>query len=218
MRHRRLAVVVWTLSAALAGGALVASNMGFLVWRTLSGPGPGNPTGTNLVPLPYQRPAALVDASDLMADIGFASVANVQRFVEANNGIQVFTGRKGSGPDFPLAAGECYFVRMTAPVDYLIGGSSVPGLAISLDPPGPGSLSGTNFITLPYHHTPATASQVMADIGFASVLNVQRFVTADFGIQVYTGRKGSGPDFPIAPQECFFVRMSAAVAYVPSHY
>jgi len=38
------------------------------------------------------------------------------------------------------------------------------------------------------------------------------------GIQVYTGRKGSGPDFPIGPQECFFVRMSAFVAYVPSHY
>ena len=55
--------------------------------------------------------------------------------------------RKGSGPDFPLTSGECYFVRMTAPVDYLIGGSSTPGLAIPLDPPGPGSITGTNFIT-----------------------------------------------------------------------
>ena len=218
MRHRRFAVVVWTLSAALTAGVLVASNMGFLVWRTLTGPGPGSPTGTNVLALPYQRPAGLVDAGDLMTDIGLASVANIQRYLEATNGIQVYTGRKGSGPDFPLTSGECYFVRMNATVDYLIGGSSTPGLAIPLDPPGPGSITGTNFITLPYHRTPATASQVMADIGFASVVNVQRFIAADAGIQVYTGRKGSGPDFPIGPQECFFVRMSAFVAYVPSHY
>ena len=218
MRHRRLAVVVWTLSAALAAGALVASNMGFLVWRTLNGPGPVNATGTNLLALPYQRPAGLINASDLMTDIGFASVLNVQRYVESNNGIQVYTGRKGAGPDFPLTSGECYFVRVAANVDYLVGGSSDPAFALPLDPPGPGNINGTNFITLPYHRTPATASQVMADIGFANVLNVQRFLAANSGIQVYTGRKGSGPDFPIDPQECFFVRMSAFVAYVPSHY
>ncbi len=218
MRHRRFAVVVWTLSAALAAGVLVASNMGFLVWRTLNGPGPGNPTGTNVLALAYQRVPGLNNASDLMTDIGFAGVTNVQRYVEATNGIQVYTGRKGSPPDFPLTSGECYFVRVPANVDYLIGGSSVPGLALPLDPPGPGSMTGTNFITLPYHRTPATASQVMADIGFASVVNVQRFLAANQGIQVYTGRKGSGPDFPIAPSECFFVRMSAFVAYVPTHY
>jgi hypothetical protein len=218
MRHRRIAVVVWTLSAALASGALVASNMGFLVWRSLSGPGAGNPTGTNILALPYQRPAGLVDAGDLITDIGIGSVVNVQRYLEATNGLQVYTGRKGSGPDFPLASGECYFVRMSAPVDYLIGGSSIPGLALPLDPAGPGNSTGINFIALPYHRTAATASQVMGDIGFASVINVQRFVAATGGLQVYTGRKGSGPDFPLEPQECFFVRMSAFVAYVPSHY
>lgn len=218
MRRRLIAAVVWTLSAALAAGALVASNMGFLVWRTLSGPGAGNPTGTNILALPYQRTVGLVNASDLMTDIGGATALNVQRYVEATNGIQVYTGRKGSGPDFPLTPGECYFVRVSAPVDYLIGGSSDPAFALPLDPPGPGSINGTNFITLPYHRTPATASEVMADIGFGNVLNVQRFIAANAGIQVYTGRKGSGPDFPIGNQECFFVRMSAFVAYVPSHY
>jgi hypothetical protein len=107
---------------------------------------------------------------------------------------------------------------MNATVDYLVGGSSVPGFALSLDPAGPASMNGTNFITLPYHRTAATASQVMNDIGLASVINVQRFVAATGGLQTYTGRKGSGPDFPLAPQECFFVRMSALVAYIPSHY
>ena len=119
MRHRRFAVVVWTLSAALAAGVLVASNMGFLVWRTLTGPGPGSPTGTNVLALPYQRPAGLVDAGDLMTDIGLASVANIQRYLEATNGIQVYTGRKGSGPDFPIGPQECFFVRMSAFVAYV---------------------------------------------------------------------------------------------------
>ena len=218
MQRPLLSAVVWALAAALAGGVLVASNMGFLVWRALEGPGPGSPTGTNTLALPYTRIPGLNNASDLMTDIGFGSVANVQRWVEATTGLQVYTGRKASGPDFPLAAGECYFVRMSASVNYLIGGSSAPGLAIPLDPPGPGNPSGTNFITLPYHRTAATASQLMADIGFASVVNVQRFLAPTTAIQVYTGRKASGPDFPLSPTECYFVRMSAFVAYVPSHY
>jgi len=218
MRHRPSVAVVWALAAGLAVSALVASNMGFLVWRTLEGPGPNSPTGTNTLALPYQRIPGLNNASDLMTDIGLANVGNVQRFLEATTGLQVYTGRKASGPDYPLAAGECYFVRMNATANYLIGGSSAPGLALSLDPPGPGNPSGTNFIVLPYHRTAATASQLMADIGFANVVNVQRFLAPTTGLQVYTGRKASGPDFALSPTECYFVRMSAFVAYVPSHY
>jgi len=218
MRHLPSVAVVWTLAAALAGGVLVASNMGFLVWRVLEGPGAGSPTGTNTLALPYNRIPGLNNASDLMTDIGFGNVGNVQRYVEATTGLQVYTGRKASGPDYPLNAGECYFVRMNATVNYLIGGSSAPGIVLPLDPPGPGNPNGTNFIALPYHRTAATASQLMTDIGFANVANVQRFIASTSGLQVYTGRKASGPDFPLSPTECYFVRMNAFVAYIPSHY
>jgi len=68
------------LALALAAGVLWASNMGFLVWRTLLAATPG---------------------------------------VSRSGAQQVYTGRKGSGPDFPLVPTECYFVRMTTTTAYL---------------------------------------------------------------------------------------------------
>jgi hypothetical protein len=47
---------------------------------------------------------------------------------------------------------------------------------------------------------------------------VQKFLKATDGLQVYTGRKGSGPDFALAPGEAYFIKMAATVNYSPSHY
>jgi hypothetical protein len=58
----------------------------------------------------------------------------------------------------------------------------------------------------------------MDDIGFASVLSVQKFLKATDGLQVYTGRKGAGPDFALAPGEGYFIKMATTVNYNPSHY
>jgi hypothetical protein len=221
MRHRHHVAVLFTLALALAVGSLMASNMGFLVWRTLIAPTPDiSRSGQNTLGLPYQSDPDLTTAGSLMTDIGFASVGAVQRWVLATSTLQVYTGRKGSpSPNFPLATGECYFVRMNTTTDYLVGGSADPGFVLALAGPGPGNPGGVNFVVLPYHHTAQTASQLIDDIGLASVSNVQRFLAATEGFQVYTGRKGSpGADFPIAPTECYFVSMVAPVAYVPTHY
>lgn len=221
MKRSRLASCAAVLAIASAG-AIWGSNMGFLVNSTLLAPAVGiSKSGTNTLNLPMQVSPGLTDALALINDIGFASVANVQRFVEVTDGLQVYTGRKGSpSPSFPLAAGECYFVRMIANTDYVIEGSHVPGLVIALDAPAVGvSRSGTNFVAVPYHSTAATALDLMTEIGFASVANIQRFVRVNDGLQVFTGRKGSpAPNFPIDPRECYFIRMVAPVAWLPSHY
>ena len=216
MKHR----LGLALALALAAGTLWASNMGFLVWRTLHATTPGvSHSGSNTLALPYQRDADLTTANALLTDIGLVNVAWVARFLEPTDGFTVFTGRKGSGPNFPLTAGECYYAKMVTTADYLLAGSSLPGVVLSLEAPTPGvNASGVNFIALPYHSIVTSASALMADIGFANVTNIQRFLTATDGLQVYTGRKGSGPDFALSPTECYYVRMTTTVAYIPSHY
>ena len=58
----------------------------------------------------------------------------------------------------------------------------------------------------------------MNDIGFASVANVQNFDTSTDGLALYTGRKGSPPNFNLDPGAGYFVKMNSTVSYVPSHY
>jgi len=206
------------LALVLAAGGLMASNMGFKLNYELLATGAGSASGTNTLALPYNRQSGLTTALDLMNDIGFASVQSVQQFVESSDSLASYTGRKGSPPNFNLVSGSSVFVKMSAPVNYIVVGSHDPALAISLDATGAGSASGTNFFSYPYHSTSATALDLMNDIGFASVQSVQRFVESSDSLASYTGRKGSPPNFNLVPGEGYFVKMSSTVSYVPSHY
>jgi len=105
-------------AVALTGSALVASNMGFKLNYTLSQAGAGSNSGTNVLALPDNRQTGLVDAKNLMDDIGFANVANVQKFLKATDGLQVYTGRKSGGTAFALTPGEAYYVKMATTVNY----------------------------------------------------------------------------------------------------
>ena len=111
-------------AVALTGSALVASNMGFKLNYSLDQTGAPVPGGTskvgiNTLALPDNRQSGLNTSIDLMNDIGFAGTANVQRFIEATDGLEVYTGRKGSpNVDFALVPGEGYFIGMTATVNY----------------------------------------------------------------------------------------------------
>jgi hypothetical protein len=218
-----LAILAVGLTALSAGiHALLASNVGFLVNCPLTPPGPGSRSGHNTLNLPYRRDAQLVAASDVLRDLQITNVANVQRFLESSDGFFVYTGRKGdSPPNFAIQPGECYFVKMLIKVDYVLGGSSDPSVVLALNAPGtvPASLSGTNFVGLPYHVVARTAGELMQDIGLASVANVQRFIKSTDTMHVYTGRKGSpSPDFALDPCECYFIKMNTTVNYIPSHY
>ncbi len=217
--HRAALSLAIALAALLCGvRALVASNMGFVVNCPLTAAGPGSRSGTNTLNLPYQRDAQLLSAARLFTDLGLSNVAVMYKFLEASDGLQFYTGRKGSAPDFALPVGDGIVIKMNASVNYVVGGSSDPQIVLSLDGPGVAHLTGTNLVGLPYHSTAHTASALMQDIGFANVANVQRFVTETDGPEIYTGRKGSPPDFPLDPCESYFIKMSTTVNYIPSHY
>ena len=213
-------------AVALTGSALVASNMGFKLNYSLDQTGAPVPGGTskvgiNTLALPDNRQSGLNTSIDLMNDIGFAGTASIQRFIKASDSLEVYTGRKGSpNANFNLAAGEAYYVTMTTTTPYIVVGSDDPALTYTLNAPQAGvSKSGTNFFAYNYHQTAATSKALMDDVGFTSTANVQRFIKATNGLEVYTGRKGSpNVDFALVPGEGYFVVMTSTVNYAPSHY
>jgi hypothetical protein len=213
-------------AVALTGSALVASNKGVKLNYSLDQTGAPVPGGTskfgiNTLALPDNRQSGLNTSIDLMNDIGFAGTGNVQRFIEASDGLEVYTGRKGSpNVNFPLATGEAYFVTMSTTTPYIVVGSDDPAITYNLNALQVGvSKSGTNFYAYNSHQTAATSKGLMDDVGFASTANIQRYIEATNGLEVYTGRKGSpNADFALVPGEGYFVVMSATVNYAPSHY
>jgi hypothetical protein len=206
-------------AVALTGSALVASNMGFKLNYQLLQPGGGlSLSGTSTIALPDNRQTGLNDAKNLMDDIGFANILEVQKFLKATDTLQVYTGRKGTGAVFSLAPGEGYRVKMATTVNYIIVGSDDPTAAYSLQASGVGSLSGTSQFAYNYHQTATDAKALMDDIGFANILEVQKFLKATDTLQVYTGRKGTGPVFSLVPGDSYRVKMATTVNYIPSHY
>lgn len=208
------------LAVALTAGSLMASNMGFKLNYSLNATQVGvSKSGTNVLALPDNRQAGVVDAKNLMDDIGFANTQSVQKFLEATDGLQAYTGRKGTGAVFALTGGDGVFVKMNTTVNYIAVGSDDPALSYALNATQVGvSKSGTNFYAYNYHQTAADAKQLMDDIGFANTQSVQKFLKATDGLQAYTGRKGTGAVFTLAPGEAYFIKMNTTVNYTPSHY
>jgi hypothetical protein len=214
----------------LTASALVASNMGFKLNYSLVKIGTAVDVGTSksgqsTLALPDNRQTGLNSASALMTDVGFASVSDVRRWVRSADGFtQIYTGRIGSGADFPLTSGEGYIVHVKTSVNYIAVGSDDPALATSLVKIGSAvdvgtSKSGQSCFAYNYHQTAATASALMTDVGFASVSDVRRWVrSADGFTQIYTGRIGSGADFALTPGEAYIIHVKTSVNYTPSHY
>jgi hypothetical protein len=218
-KRQFVAVMATALAGIVMTGGLLA-NMAFKVPYTLLAASSGvSKSGTNTLSLPYRRQAGVNTAGDLMTSIGLSSVYNVQKFLKSSDGLQVYTGRKGSPPNFDLVSGEGYFVRMASTVNYEIKGSHDDSFQVELDAATAGvSKSGTNFYSHPYHSLAGTAKALMDAIGLANVQNVQRFLRSSDSVQSYTGRKGSGPDFPLVAGEAYYIKMNSTVNYVPSHY
>lgn len=209
-------------TVALTGSALVASNMGFKLNHRLAGPetpATGD-QGQNAMALPDNRKAGLSSAKSLMDDIGSAQVAAVQKYVKASDSYLSYTGRKSSpNGDFPLVAGEGYFVRIFTTNNYIIAGSDDPALSYMLAKATAAPDNGSNFFAYNYHQTAASAKALMDDIGSANVLNISGYLKATNSFQSYTGRKSSpNANYVLQPGEGYYVKMSTDVNYVPSHY
>ena len=223
--NRRPLLVICVATLLTISVALAVSNTGFKITTHLlkADGGVNSNSGTNLVSLPYQTRKSLRSAKELMNDVGFASVIEVSRYIRSSDSFQTYTGRKNSGVNFPLVAGEGYLVKVSQNVDYVIDGSHADGLGVMLyragdEAPSDPSLQGWNVYAPPYHSTAQTAYQLMNDIGFASVVRVSKFLRATDAFKTYTGRKGSGPDFPLTRGEAYYIQMQTTVNYVPSHY
>lgn len=213
-------VMIVALAVVVMAGGLLASNMGFKLNYPLLQTTLGNSkSGTSVLALPDNRQSGLNTSKNLMDDIGFANVGNVQKFIKSTDGLQTYTGRKDSGADFSLVSGEGVYVKMNTTTNYIVVGSDNPTLAYTLNATQAGvSKSGTNLFAYNYHQTAATSKGLMDDIGFANVGNVQKFLKSSDGLQTYTGRKGSGADFSLTPGEAYYVKMNTTVNYTPSHY
>ena len=205
-------------AVALTGSALIASNMGFKLNYTLQNTSAGSNSGQSTLALPDNRQTGLNDAKNLLDDIGFANTVSVSKFLKANDTYQTYTGRKGGGTAFPLAAGEAYVMKMATTVNYIVVGSDDPTLAYTLQNTSAGSNSGQTLYAYNYHQTAADAKALLDDIGFANTVSVSKFLKANDTYQTYTGRKGGGTAFALTPGEGYVIKMATTVNYTPSHY
>jgi hypothetical protein len=180
-------------------------------------------TGTSTIALPDNRQTGMNTAKNLIDDIGLLSVTQIQRFVKSTDGLVAYTARapQTAAADFALVAGDGYFVRMKTNTSYIIVGSDDPALAYTLQQLAGGvSKTGTNFYAYNYHQTAGMSKQLMDDIGFLSVTQIQRFVKSTDSLVAYTGRapQTAAADFALNPGEAYFIRMKTTTAYAPSHY
>ena len=178
---------------------------------------------TTSLALPYNPPSSLVDAEDLLLDIGGTSVVSqICRFNECTNGVDCYTGL--SAPPFPLVPAEAYFVQLRPGVPtrtYSIVGTHDPSYLVSFDGAGTGcSRSGFSFYAPPYHAASTDASLLIDELGGTSeITQVQRLEVSFCGGTSYTGL--SGTPFPLVPGDGYFVQLRPGVpsiAFVPAHF
>lgn len=234
MKNKIFAVAAVGLAAVLVAGGLVASNMGFKANYLLNDPDGGatSLSGTAGLALPYNQQTSLLDAEDLIADINAdggaiclspnpSCVESVGRLDPATDLPVTYTG--SAGTNFPLTAGEGYNVVINAnggDINYIIVGSHNPVLDIVLrGPADPGSLSGTQLWSYPYHSTAVDAEDLIQEIHLTAPGSVEsvgrRDRTTDLPV-TYTGT--SGTNFLLTPGESYTIVVNQNVTFVPAHY
>ena len=206
-RARWIAAIAF---AAVAAGALIASNIGFQVTYGLDGPA-DSASGTNWLALPYKLRAELVNASDLFQDLGGAAVVtSIGRFDPQTDAVQVYAGDPQD--DFALTPGEGLIISMKSTKDYKIYGSHDPGQAVTLVGPE-ASLTGTNQYSPPYHGQAATAAELLAELG-ANGVTVSRLLRDTDGIESYSGSVGDY-DFPLVKGESYRIQVAQTIEFIP---
>ena len=223
MRKKMVVGLVVSLATLLIAGGLYASNMAFKLNYTLLGAGAGSKNGTSTMALPFNQQTNLINANDLLLDVGGTAVVQaISRFDRTTNGTIPYTGTAGT--PFALLPGEAYFVQLKAGVptrQYIIVGSDDPAFVVTFDGAGTnGSQSGTNFYSYPYHSISNDASELLNELGGTAVIQaVSRFDKATNGTVPYTGTAGT--PFALLPGEGYFVQLKPGVpsiSFIPAHY
>lgn len=224
MKRSAFAVVV-ALAVVVAATALLASNMGFRLNKSLLGAGAsGVVTGENHIAIPFIPRTNVGDAADLLADIESGCgdvVVSVQRFGPTLGFRQSFTGGKIAGTNFSLAPCESYFVQMNAAQScaYTIVGAHDPGQQCVFNGSGIGGfISNENNYGPPYHTTAVNAADLLGSVPNAQ--GVQRFNAQTGFRETWVGGKIGGTNFPVTPGEGYFVQMNpgTTASVVPDHF
>jgi hypothetical protein len=194
-----------TLSLAtvlVAGGLVVASNMGFKFVPNLVTPGVDH-----WLAVPYNNNYSV--ANDVCKDIGPTAIL-VGRFDSPTQIRYDWTCPWGTS--FTVTSGEGLFVRVNASSTPVIVGSHDPNLTI---PQGGFTVGVDNFLSIPYHTTATVANDVCAEVGNATL--VSRFDTPT-AIR-YDWTCPWGTNFTINIGEALAVRVGGVNAgYIPAHY
>lgn len=232
MRKRALLVVAVAAVAVLVAGGLFASNMGFKLNYAMEKQGTTVPvtggtsrTGAQWLALPYNQQTNLVNAFDLIQDMGGTTlISQVAQYIRTADAPAAYSGTSGTA--FVLAPGESYLAQLTAAasptVNYIIVGSHNPGLGINLIAQAPGvSRSGSQIWAYPYHSTASNAKQLLDEInafnGAGTVVQVGQYVQSIDGFAAYTGTTGT--PFSLLPGDGYAIQVSTNVTgWVPSHY
>ena len=232
MRKRALLVGAVVTVAVLVAGGLFASNMGFKLNYAMEKQGTVVPvtggnsrSGAQWLALPYNQQTNLVNAFDLIGDMGGTTViAQVAQYLRASDAAAAYSGTTGTA--FLLVPGESYLAQLTAgaaaTVNYIIVGSHNPGLGINLIAAAPGvSRSGSQVWAYPYHSTDADALQLINEInafnGAGTVIQVGRYIQSIDAFAGYTGTTGTA--FPLLPGDGYAIQVSTNVTgWIPSHY
>lgn len=219
---RKKVLVGLVVGLVLVAGGLYASNMAFKLNYTLFGDDQ-TATGFTTLGLPFNQQTNIVNAFDLLNDIGgTAVVSQIQRFNPGTNGVVPYTGLAGA--PYPIVPAEAYLVQLRPGVatrSYIIVGSHDPSRVVVFDGAGTnGSLSGFSFYSHPYHAISNDANELILELGgTAAISQIQRFNPTDNSVTSYNGLAGAA--FALAPGQGYFVQLRPgvpSVQFIPAHY
>ena len=210
---------ILAVALLLLAGAVIASNQGFFLLRSLDG-GPDTASGTNVIGLPYNFDPSVVTAKDLFLDM--AVITQVARHRKSDDGFDSYTFGGGTHPPegWNLVKGEALFVQVAEDTEYALIGSHDPSFNVALvGSDNAGSLSGTNWISVPYHTTAVTARDLFLEIG-GTILSIDRWRPSDNGFDSYSFGGGTFPPdgWNLVPGEGVRVRLTSDQNWQPAHF
>lgn len=197
--------ILLTLGLALvlaAGGIATASNMGFKVVKSYTGPA----SVANTVSLPYFQ-SQFANVTDMFNDNG-----SISRICLINAATQPSPcWFSGSGTGIPINNQNGLLVNVTGSTTQVIVGSHNPALTLSLT--GPASVA--NVKSIPYHATYPTLAEVFADVPNAS--RICKFNAATQPSPCWFSGTGAAPAVTIG--EALLINVTASSnTWVPDHY
>lgn len=168
-----VAVLVVAVAMLIAGGASVASNMGFKMNKPLVFSGAGQ-IGSNWTSVPYNNPYG--NAGQLCSQTGLTSAllprATITVLNETTGAFTQVSCGTPAANGLALIPGKGLAIRQSstpagAPSSIIIVGSHNPSLSLTIPDAGAGQI-GSFWFAVPYHTTAVTAADLCSSIGLTS--------------------------------------------------